>query len=168
VGAFDRSREQRGQRFPLQQRAFSRYNPGMAQRYWLVKQEPADYAWAQFVADRRTAWTGVRNYAARNHLRAMAPGDLVLYYHSGEARQIVGVACVARAAYADPTATAGDWSAVDLQPVQPLAQPVTLAAVKADPALAGLALVRQSRLSVMPVEPAAFERILKLAATRLA
>ncbi len=132
---------------------------GMAQRCWLVKQEPETYAWSQFVADGRTAWTGVRSFPARIHLRAMQPGDPVLYYHSGESKEIVGLARVVRSAYPDPTATEGDWSAVDLEPVAVLPQPVTLAAIKGDPAFANFALMRQSRLSVMPVSELEFARL---------
>ncbi len=134
--------------------------------YWLVKQEPEDYAWATFVEDGGTAWTGVRNFQARNHLRAMRKGDTVLFYHSGKAKEIVGLARVTRTAYPDPTAPEGDWSAVDLQPVQALATPVALATIKADPQLKELALVRQSRLSVMPVTAPEFARLLQLAGTR--
>lgn len=134
----------------------------MAAQHWLVKQEPDAYAWSAFVADGRTAWTGVRNFQARNHLRAMRRGDRVLYYHSNEGREIIGVARVEREAYPDPTAEDGDWSAVDLVPEKPLPRPVTLAQVKEDPVLRGMALVRQSRLSVMPVAPAQFRRVLEL------
>jgi Uncharacterized conserved protein len=135
--------------------------------YWLVKQEPQDYAWAAFLKDGGTVWTGVRNFQARNNLRAMRKGDTALYYHSGEATEIVGVAWVATEAYPDPTADDGDWSAVDLKPVKALARPVSLAAIKADAVLKQLALVRQSRLSVMPVTKAQFERVLKLGGTQL-
>jgi predicted RNA-binding protein with PUA-like domain len=134
----------------------------MAQRYWLVKQEPSDYAWSRFVADGGAAWTGVRSFAARIHLRAMQAGDAVLFYHSGEGREVVGVARVVKPAYPDPTATEGDWSAVDLEPVRPLARPVKLATIKADPLLNGIALIRQSRLSVMPLTKAEYGRILEL------
>ncbi|MBE7501308.1 MAG: EVE domain-containing protein [Verrucomicrobiales bacterium] len=137
----------------------------MPHRYWLVKQEPADYPWERLVADRRTAWTGVRNFLARNHLRAMQAGDAVLYYHSGQAREVVGVARVTRPAFPDPTATEGDWSAVELEAVQPLSQPVPLATIKADPALQELPLIRQSRLSVMPVSAAEFRHLLRLGQT---
>lgn len=130
---------------------------------WLVKQEPEDYSWSQFVRDGRAAWTGVRNFQARNNLRAMKAGDRVFYYHSGEERQIVGLARVVRAAYADPTAKEGDWAAVDLAPVAPLARAVTLQEIKADPALKSLLLVRNSRLSVMPISENGFARILELA-----
>ncbi len=134
----------------------------MTTQYWLVKQEPDDYAWDDFVRDGRTAWTGVRNYAARNHLRAMRAGDAVYFYHSGDAKAVVGIARVVRAAYPDPTADEDGWAAVDLAPVEPLPRPVTLAQIKADPALKEIALVRQSRLSVMPLRAAEFTRLGKL------
>lgn len=130
--------------------------------YWLVKQEPEEYAWGALVADGVTAWTGVRNYQARNHLRAMRESDLALYYHSGAAREVVGVCRVTRAAYPDPTAEEGDWVCVDLAPVRALPKPVPLAAIKAEPALAEIALVRQPRLSVMPLKKGEFKRILEL------
>jgi predicted RNA-binding protein with PUA-like domain len=110
----------------------------------------------------------VRNFTARNHLRAMQAGDLCLFYHSGEGKQVVGVARVSRAAYPDPTAPGEDWAAVDVEPVQALAEPVSLAAIKSDPALAKMVLVRQGRLSVSPVEAAEFARILTLGKTKLA
>jgi len=132
-------------------------------RTWLVKQEPEDYPWEQFVREKGTLWTGVRNFQARNHLRAMQPGDRVLYYHSGESREVVGIARVASAPQADPTATEGDWTAVSLAPVEPLPKPVPLSAIKANPKLADLALVRQSRLSVMPVSAAEFAEIVRMA-----
>jgi predicted RNA-binding protein with PUA-like domain len=134
--------------------------------YWLVKSEPETYSWADLLRDGQTAWTGVRNFAARNHLRAMRSGDSVLFYHSGEAKSVVGLARVAKVAYPDPTADEGDWSAADLAPVKPLAQPVTLAAIKADRILAEMKLARQSRLSVSPVTRGQFERLLKLAETK--
>ena len=134
-------------------------------RHWLVKQEPDDYSWTTFVKDGRAAWTGVRNFEARNNLRTMGKGDLVLYYHSGIEKQVVGVAKVDREAYPDPTATEGDWSSVDLAPVKPLREPVTLKAVKADKILKEAALVRKSRLSVTPLTPQQFARLLKLART---
>jgi predicted RNA-binding protein with PUA-like domain len=135
--------------------------------YWLVKQEPGSYPWAQLVKDGGTAWTGVRNFQARNNLRAMAVGDLVLYYHSGDAKEAVGLAKVTKAAYADPTATEGDWSAVDLAPIKPLQQPVTLQTIKTDPALQEMTLLRLSRLSVTPVKADEFKRILTLAKTKV-
>ena len=130
--------------------------------FWLVKQEPSDYSWTDFVADGSTSWTGVRNFAARNNLRRMAKGDQVLFYHSGEDKGVVGIAKVARTAYRDATAKEGDWSAVDLVPLKPLRRPVTLREIKAKPALKNIALVRQSRLSVMPLSEPAFRSILKL------
>lgn len=132
-------------------------------KHWLVKQEPEAYSWSDLVRDGRTAWTGVRNFQARNHLRAMAVGDQVLFYHSVTDREVVGIARVVKAAYADPTAEEGDWSCVDIAPVEQLARPVGLAEIKESPALSGIALLRQSRLSVMPVTTAEFREILRLA-----
>jgi len=134
----------------------------MTTQYWLVKQEPEDYSWDDFVHDGRTAWTGVRNYAARNHLRAMLPGDAVLYYHSGESKSVVGLAQVAKAAFPDPTADEEGWVAVELTPVEALPKPVTLAQIKAEASLKEIGLVRQSRLSVMPLRKAEFAKIQKL------
>ena len=138
----------------------------MGANYWLVKQEPSTYAWKTFAAEHETAWTGVRNYTARNNLRAMKKGDSVLYYHSGEERAVVGLAQVTREAYPDPTATEGDWSAVDLKAIKALSKPVTLAEIKADPALAEMPLLRFSRLSVSPVSGPQFARLLFLAQTK--
>ncbi len=137
----------------------------MSQNYWLVKQEPDDYAWADFVKDRRTAWTGVRSFPARAHLRAMRKGDLVLYYHSGRDKLIVGLARVDREAYPDPTADEGDWSAVDLVPVKPLVKPVALSAIKADRLLQTMPLVKQSRLSVSPLTADQYSHLLQLGET---
>jgi predicted RNA-binding protein with PUA-like domain len=134
--------------------------------YWLVKQEPEAYAWSQFVKDGRTAWTGVRNFQARNNLRAMKRGDLVLFYHSVSEKQVVGLAKVDREAYPDSTADEGDWSCVDLVPVKPLRRPVTLEQIKADSVLKNIALVKQSRLSVTPLGKPEFEQLLKLADTK--
>jgi predicted RNA-binding protein with PUA-like domain len=131
--------------------------------YWLVKSEPESYSWSQFVKDGRTAWTGVRNFAARLHLRAMKVGDGVVFYHSGEGKDVVGLAKVVKAAYADPTAKEGDWSCVDLAPVKPLSKPVTLATIKADKILSTMRLVKESRLSVSPVSEAQFKQLMKLA-----
>lgn len=144
--------------------------------FWLVKQEPSDYSWADFVADGSTSWTGVRNFAARNNLRRMSKGDEVLFYHSGgpsrtgssataqeQTKAVVGIAKVARTVYRDATAKEGDWSAVDLVPVKPLPKPVTLAQIKAKRELKNIALVRQSRLSVMPLTARDFTVILKMA-----
>ena len=131
--------------------------------YWLVKQEPESYSWSRFVKDGRTAWTGVRNFAARNNLRAMKQDDAVLYYHSVSEKQIVGVARVQTEAYPDPTATEGDWVCVDLVPEKTLAQPVTLEAIKKDKALKTMVLLRISRLSVQPLTKSEFDRVLQLA-----
>ena len=131
--------------------------------FWLVKQEPSAYSWSDFVAERRTAWTGVRNSTARNNLRKMQPGDEVLFYHSGDDKAVVGIAKVARAAYPDPTAKEGDWSAVDLTPVKALARPVTLREIKSNSRLKQIPLVRQSRLSVMPLTSAESREIIAMA-----
>ena len=118
--------------------------------YWLVKSEPTAYSWDQFVKERSTAWEGVRNYAARIHLRAMKKGDLAFFYHSNEGMEIVGVAKITKEAYKDPTSP-DDWAAVDIAPVKKLKKPVTLAQVKAEKRLADMALIKLSRLSVQPV-----------------
>lgn len=130
--------------------------------YWLIKTEPEEYSWADLKLDKKAAWTGVRNFAARNNLRTMAKGDLCLVYHSMSEKAVVGVAQVARTAYPDPTAAEGDWSCVDVKPAFALERPVTLGQIKADASLAGMELLRQSRLSVCPVAEAEYERILKL------
>jgi len=135
--------------------------------YWLVKSEPDAYAWATFVQDGKTAWTGVRNFAARNNLRAMKKGDMVFFYHSNEGKEVVGMAQVAKEFYADPTAEEGDWSCVDLKVLKAFARTVTLEQIKADAVLKGMALVKQSRLSVMPVKLAQSKRLLKLAVTEI-
>ncbi len=138
----------------------------MAKNYWLVKSEPESYSWATFVKEGGTAWTGVRNFQARNNLRAMKPGDGVLFYHSGEGKEIVGLGKVAKAAYADPTAKEGDWSAVDLAPVKPVAKAVSLSTMKADKSLKDMLLIRNSRISVSPVTKEQFERIMSLTETK--
>ncbi len=130
--------------------------------HWLVKTEPSEYSWAQLTRDGRTHWSGVRNYEARNNLRRMRRGDQVLFYHSNSGQEIVGIATVAREAYPDPDADSGDWSAVDLEPRKALEAPVTLFRMKNDPDLVQLALLRKPRLSVMPVTPPEFQRILAL------
>jgi predicted RNA-binding protein with PUA-like domain len=130
--------------------------------YWLVKSEPEAYAWAQLVKDGKTAWTGVRNFQARNNLRAMKNGDAVFFYHSVSDKQVVGLARVAKEFYPDATATEGDWSCVDLEPVKPLKNPVTLETIKTDAGLKEILLVKQSRLSVMPLTKVQAERLLKL------
>jgi len=130
--------------------------------FWLVKQEPSSYSWSDFVEEGKTSWTGVRNYTARNNLRKMRKGDEVLFYHSGEEKAVVGIAKVTRIAYQDPTAKEGDWSTVDLAPVKPLRRPVTLREIKGNSRLKGIPLVRQSRLSVMPLTEPDFCEILKM------
>ena len=130
--------------------------------YWLVKQEPESYSWSAFVKDGKTAWTGVRNFAARLHLRAMKKDDLVFYYHSMTGKEIVGLARVAKEAYPDPTATEGDWSCVDLVPAKPLKQPVGLEAIKKDKILKEMKLVKIGRLSVSPVTKEQYGRIVEL------
>jgi predicted RNA-binding protein with PUA-like domain len=134
----------------------------MTTQYWLVKSEPDTYSWDQFVRDGHTDWTGVRNNAARLHLKAMRPGDEVLYYHSNEGKAVVGVARVTKAAFPDTTADETGWVAVELTPVAPLPKPIGLAQIKADAVLQKMELVRQSRLSVSPVRPAEFKRVLRL------
>ena len=129
---------------------------------WLVKQEPTAYAFATFVKEKETEWTGVRNFQARNNLRAMRKGDRVFYYHSVEERQIVGLATVAQEAHPDPTATEGDWSCVTLKAGKALPKPVSLETIKAHPQLKEIALVRQSRLSVVPLTEAEGEELAKL------
>lgn len=131
-------------------------------QHWLVKSEPSAYSWADLVQDQKTAWTGVRNFQARNNLRAMKKGDLVLFYHSVKDPAVIGIAQVEKETYPDSTTSEGDWSCVDLVPIKPLTSPVTLSEIKADPALAEIALIRQSRLSVMPLTAKEYQRILKL------
>lgn len=128
--------------------------------YWMVKQEPETYSWDDFVKDGRTDWTGVRNYQARNNLRAMKTGERVLFYHSGKEKAVVGVAEVVKAAYIDPTADDEQWVAVDLKPVKPFMNPVPLAAIRYDKRLSDLPLIRQSQLSVMPLTKDEFDTIL--------
>ena len=139
----------------------------MPKNYWLVKQEPAAYSWDQFVREGKAAWTGVRNFQARNHLRAMKKGDLVLFYHTGDEKQCVGLARVEKECYPDPTATEGDWAAVDLAPVKKLKQPVSLERIKADKSLHDLPLLRQSRLSVSALTETQFLRLLAMAETKV-
>lgn len=127
--------------------------------YWMVKQEPETYSWDDFVKDGVTDWTGVRNYQARNNLRAMKTGERVLFYHSGKEKAVVGVAEVAKAAYADPTADDAQWVAVDLKPVKRLRNAVPLAAIRYDNRLSDLPLIRQSQLSVMPLTKDEFNTI---------
>jgi predicted RNA-binding protein with PUA-like domain len=130
--------------------------------FWLVKQEPSSYSWSDFVAEGETSWTGVRNFAARNNLRKMRKADAVLFYHSGDEKAVVGIAKVVRTAYPDATAKEGDWSTVDLAPVRLLARPVTLREIKGDSRLKAIPLVRQSRLSVMPLAEGEFREIVNM------
>ena len=139
----------------------------MARSYWLVKSEPFKYSWEDFVRDGSTYWDGVRNAQARNHLAEMKKGDLALYYHSNEGKEVVGVAAVTRESYPDPTTRDERWVAVDLEPVVGLSQPVTLQQIKAEPGLSQIALVKQSRLSVLSLDRASFQKILRLGKTRL-
>lgn len=135
--------------------------------YWLVKSEPAAYSWEKFLNEGGTAWTGVRNFTARLNLRAMKRGDLVCFYHSVTGKAVVGLAKVTKEAYPDATAQEGDWSCVDLAPMKPLAKPVPLDVIKTDKILAGIPLVRQSRLSVSPLTKEQFARVLALGETKL-
>ena len=130
--------------------------------HWLMKSEPAAYSWQQLVADGRTHWNGVRNAQAANNLKQMAEGDLSFFYHSNEGLAVVGIMRIVRPFYPDPADAAGRYGMVDVVPVKPLARPVTLAAIKAEPKLADLGLVRQSRLSVMPVAPEAWKLICRM------
>ena len=133
--------------------------------HWLVKQEPDSYSWNDFLKEGGTVWSGVRNYQARNNLRAMKKGDPVLFYHSGEEKQIVGLAKVSKEAWPDPTAEEGDWVCVELKPVKTLNQPVPLSVIKADTVFKDMLLLRNSRLSVSPVGEPQFARILALGKT---
>jgi predicted RNA-binding protein with PUA-like domain len=134
----------------------------MTTQYWLVKSEPDAYSWADLVRDKRTAWTGVRNFAARLHLKAMQPGDRVFFYESMTTKAIVGIAEVTKPAFPDKTADEEGWVAVELKAVSPLKTPVTLAQVKEEPTLAKMILLKIARLSVQPVTKAEFDRIVKL------
>lgn len=134
--------------------------------HWLVKSEPSAYSWPDLVKEGKTAWTGVRNFQARNNLRAMRKGDLVLFYQSVTDPSVRGITKVVREAYPDPTAKEGDWSCVDLEKVKALPSPVSLPSIKADKSLAEISLIKQSRLSVMPVTPEEYARILKLGQSR--
>ncbi len=133
--------------------------------HWLVKSEAETYSWSQLMADKRTDWTGVRNYQARNFLRAMKTGDKVLYYHSGKEKAVVGTATVSRAAFPDPTADPddNDWSAVELRPAHPLPAPLSLAHIRADPLLGNMWLLNRSRLSVQPVTREEYDHIVHAA-----
>lgn len=130
--------------------------------HWLIKSEPFKYSWDQFVADKQTFWDGVRNYAARNNLKAMKKGEEVFFYHSNEGLEIVGIAKVAKEAYQDPTTDDTNWVVVDFKPVKKLKRPVSLATIKSDKRLADMAIIKLSRLSVSPVTDQEWETILEL------
>lgn len=131
--------------------------------FWLVKSEPSAYSWANLVTDGKTSWTGVRNFTARNNLRAMRKGDAALFYHSVTEKAVVGIGKIVREAYPDPTAKEGDWSAVDLAPDKALSKPVSLEEIKKNAKLKNMALLRLSRLSVQPVTQTEFDEILRMA-----
>ncbi len=130
--------------------------------YWLIKSEPFKYSFEQLLKDKRTTWDGVRNFQARNNLRAMKKGDALLFYHSNEGKAIIGLAEVIKEHYADPTATEGDWSVVDIKPLRALKNSVTLEDIKANSKLQNMAFVKQGRLSVSPVTPSEFSEIIKM------
>jgi len=135
--------------------------------YWLIKSEPFVFSFSKLMEDGFSIWDGVRNYGARNFLRAMEIDDILLFYHSNEGLEIVGIAKVLHTAYPDPTAEKGDWSAIDIVPVKRLERAVSLKEIKQHPELQDIALIKQSRLSVMPVTDMQFEVIMKLAETKL-
>jgi predicted RNA-binding protein with PUA-like domain len=130
--------------------------------HWLVKSEPSKYSWDKFVEDQQTLWDGIRNYTARNNLKAMKKGDEVFFYHSQEGLEIVGIANVAKEAYQDPTTDDTNWVVVDLKPVKKMKKPVTLATIKAEKRLEGISLVKQGRLSVCPITDEEWDIILQL------
>ncbi|WP_443943937.1 EVE domain-containing protein [Pedobacter sp. AW1-32] len=130
--------------------------------HWLVKSEPFKYSWEKFNEDGRTFWDGVRNYQARNNLKAMKEGDLVLFYHSNEGKNVVGIAKVVKEFYQDPTTDDTNWVVVDLSPVESLKNPVSLEQIKAEESLQDISLVRQGRLSVMPLKAEEFDKILEM------
>ena len=134
-------------------------------QHWLIKSEPDKYSFAELEKDKRTQWDGVRNFEARNAMRAMKIGDLALYYHSNEGKEVVGIAKIIAEAYPDPTAPEEDWSVVDVAPVKPLRAAVSLDQIRAEPTLADIALLKRSRLSVVPVSKAHFEKILQMGKT---
>ncbi len=131
-------------------------------KYWLIKSEPGAYSWADFLRDKKTYWDGVRNFQARNNIRAMKPGDLALFYHSVKEKSVIGIARVVSEAYPDPPAEDGDWSVVDVEPAFDLKRPIPLADMKAEPELSEMSLIRQSRLSVAPLTRAEFNKIVKM------
>ncbi len=136
-------------------------------QHWLIKSEPSKYAWVQLERDGRTMWEGVRNFEARNNLRAMKVGDTCLFYHSNEGKEVVGIAKVVKEAYPDPTAPDEDWSVVEVAPVKSMREAVSLEAIKSEPALADVHLLKRSRLSVVPVSKEHFDKILSMGRTKL-
>jgi predicted RNA-binding protein with PUA-like domain len=134
--------------------------------YWLIKSEPSAYSWDQLVKDKKTSWTGVRNFQAQINLKAMKVGDRAFFYHSGEGKEIVGIAEVARTAYPDPTDKDGKSATVDFKAIEPVKRPVTLAEIKADPKFKEMKLVRQSRLSVSPVSEEHWKLLMKMAGSK--
>ena len=147
-------------------RPFFPNNACMSREFWLIKSEPYKYPFSKLVTEGVTTWDGVRNYEARNNLRAMKKGDLALFYHSNEGKEIVGIARVRREAYQDPT-TKEDWSVVDFEPLKPLKSPVTLADVRLNPKLQTMQLIRRSRLSVVPVTKEEFAAVMTAGKTKL-
>ena len=139
----------------------------MSKSYWLMKSEPDAYGWDDLVAEGEGTWDGVRNHRAASNLRAMQVGDEAFFYHSNIGKEIVGIVQVARTAYPDPTDATGRWVCVDMKAVKPVPKPVTLAAMKAEPRLEGLALIRQSRLSVMPVSEAHWKILSRMAGLKV-
>jgi predicted RNA-binding protein with PUA-like domain len=135
--------------------------------YWLIKSEPGTYAFDQLVKDKKTRWDGVRNFTARNNLRAMKKGDVALFYHSNDGKAVVGLAEVSREHYPDPTAEGKDWSAVDFVPLKALTEPVTLEQMRTNPKLSNMVVLKQGRLSVSPVTKAEFEAVLAAGKTKL-
>jgi len=135
--------------------------------FWIIKQEPSQYNWKQFEKDRETYWDGVRNYQARNNLKKMKIGDNLLFYHSVIGKEIVGIAEVTREAYPDPTTDDERWVVVDLKPIKPFKVPVTLEEIKTHKELSEIALIKQARLSVMPITKKEFQVLLKLGKTKL-
>ncbi len=135
--------------------------------YWLVKSEPFKYSWEQFLKDKKAVWDGVRNYAARNNMRAMKKGDLVFFYHSNEGLEIVGIAKVSKEHYQDPTTDDTAWSVVELSPFKTLKKPISLAEIKSDKKLSDMQIIKLSRLSVSAVKQNEFDRILELSETKV-
>ena len=135
--------------------------------FWIIKQEPSQYSWKQFEKDRETYWDGVRNYQARNNLKNMKKGDNLLFYHSVVGKEIVGIAEVTREAYPDPTTDDERWVVIDLKPIKPFKVPVTLEEIKAHKELSEIALIKQARLSVIPITKKEFQILLKLGKTKL-